>query len=206
MSHKHYIVDADAHCVIDAVTGAIAYESKKVIVKGSHNSERITFSIPRYIEGHDMSTCNSVILHYINTNSATKEEAPGMYEIEDVEPIDDTTVKFTWLVSNNVTRHVGIVRFGIDFRCVDEENKVVYSWPTQECSVIKVVQTVNTSDAIFTNPPDIISQIVDTVTTNITDSSDNEALYVIAETGLADPVTSEDKSFYTDENGKIYVL
>ena len=82
MAHIHGVYDTDTHFIVDPVkkelTVAEGYEKVKVI-QHDHNSERFTFELPRYIEGHDMSTCNKVEVHYLNICSQTKEESAGLY-------------------------------------------------------------------------------------------------------------------------------
>ena len=52
MAHVHPIIDADAHFIINAATRVISNsdDKKLMIVKGDHNSEKVTFELPRYIE------------------------------------------------------------------------------------------------------------------------------------------------------------
>lgn len=51
--HEHSIYDTDPHFVIDAVTRAITTQSKKLkLMQYDHNSERLTFEMPRHIDGH----------------------------------------------------------------------------------------------------------------------------------------------------------
>lgn len=74
MERKHNIIDSDMRFTVDAVSRRIKSESKKVtLMQNDHNSERFTFEIPRYIEGHDMMLCNKVEVHYLN--SSVKEKA-----------------------------------------------------------------------------------------------------------------------------------
>ena len=75
MAHIHSIYDCDTHFVIDPVTREIKNESEKtVIVQNDHNSERFSFELPKTIEGHDMSLCNVVQVHYLNTDKNNKEK------------------------------------------------------------------------------------------------------------------------------------
>lgn len=57
MAHKHPIYDTDPHFKIDGDTRVIinASDVKVALMQGDHNSERFTFEIPRYVDGHDMS-------------------------------------------------------------------------------------------------------------------------------------------------------
>ena len=73
MSHIHSVYDGDTHFKIDPVTRQIENTSGKVILmQNDHNSERFTFEIPRTIDGHDMSQCNAVEVHYINIDAKDK--------------------------------------------------------------------------------------------------------------------------------------
>ena len=113
MSHSNGSYDTDLHFVIDPVTRTVRNESGKVtIIQYDHNSERITFEIPRYIDGHDMSECNRVEVHY--NNIATSQTNRGLYEVTDlqVSPDDSRYVTCSWLISQNATRLVGRLAFG----------------------------------------------------------------------------------------------
>lgn len=115
MAHKHSVYDNDKHFSIDPVTREIINESGKfVLIQHDHNSERFTFEIPKEVDGHDMSLCNVVQIHYLNVeldkaNAAALENAeaegagvetvvlndviyiptgtvyPGVYESDDVQ-------------------------------------------------------------------------------------------------------------------------
>ena len=103
MAHKHSVYDTDNHFMIDDVTRAVknASQTKTMLVQHDHNSERFTFEIPRYIDGHDMSVCNVVQIHYINIDSTTKEQKAGIYEVGDLQisPEGDDVVICSWLHS-----------------------------------------------------------------------------------------------------------
>ena len=70
MGHKHSVYDSDAHFSINPITKVIKNESSKktTLVQGDHNSERFSFDIPRFIEGHDMMNCNLVEVHLKDFN------------------------------------------------------------------------------------------------------------------------------------------
>lgn len=74
MSHAVKIVDDDKHFLIDSFTRQVSSEySKLMITNGDHNSERFTFEAPQNIEGHNMSECNSIEVHYVNINKTKTE-------------------------------------------------------------------------------------------------------------------------------------
>ena len=68
MKHSTHIKDADPYFEIKTDTREIINKSKTKtkIMQYDHNSERFTFSLPRFIEGHDMLECDSIV--YITTS------------------------------------------------------------------------------------------------------------------------------------------
>ena len=130
--------DSDAHFPIDPVSRKIRTESsrKNTVIQFDHNSERFTFTIPRYIENHDMSQSNNVEIHYLNVDAKTKEEKRGVYVVDDlaVTPEDSDVVSCSWLISSNATQLVGTLNFIVRFEC--KENGVIsYSWNTAIATV-----------------------------------------------------------------------
>ena len=90
--HEHPVVDDDTTLIIDSVTrNIIGKENERtILVQGDHNSERLTFKIPRYIEGHDMALCNLVYVTYINIEDSQKHNAKtGVYLVDDLNISDD---------------------------------------------------------------------------------------------------------------------
>ena len=153
MAHKHSVYDTDLHFVIDPITRKITTECKKTqLMQKDHNSERFTFEIPRYIEGHDMSLCNVVQIHYINTNSTNKDyQVQDIYEVNDLQlsPDSEDIVIGSWLISSNATTYSGTLNFVIRFACVDEETKAIdYQWFTDIYSAITVAKTIYNVDVV----------------------------------------------------------
>ena len=105
MEHKHNIIDTDVRFLIDSIHRSIKSKSKKItLMQNDHNSERYSFELPRYIEWHDMTLCNKVEVHYLNTATKEKEKgkvATGKYDVEDLQisPEDESKVLFSWLIS-----------------------------------------------------------------------------------------------------------
>ena len=67
MAHTHPIVDSGSSFVINSTTRAISTTSDKLeLIQRDHQSERITFEIPKIVEAHDMSLCDQIEVHYIN--------------------------------------------------------------------------------------------------------------------------------------------
>ena len=121
-------------------------------MQNDHNSERFTFEIPRYIEGHDMSLCNVVEVHYINVDSADKNiESLGVYPVTDtqVSQESDDTVIGSWLVSINATTYAGSLNFIFRFACVDENtSEITYQWFSDIFTGIKISKGIYNTDVL----------------------------------------------------------
>lgn len=162
LGHIHKVYDNDIHFKIDAVTRAVknASETKAMIVQHDHNSERFTFEIPRMIDGHDMSTCNVVQIHYINTDSSNKSAyCAGVYEVEDLQisPDDENIVICSWLISGNATQFVGKLSFIVRFVCSTEGN-VDYAWNTAVHSNVFVSSGIYNGDVVVEGYADVLEQ------------------------------------------------
>ena len=157
MSHIHDVYDTDEFFVIDPITYTIddSKIKKKNIVQYSHNSERYTFQLPRHIEGHDMLTCNHIEIHYINTNTQTKEKNIGIYQVDDLTELDDETLVFTWLISGNVTQFIRSLAFCIRFMCVNE-GSVDYVWTTSVYNGLSLGESICNSHGVFVEYADIL--------------------------------------------------
>lgn len=161
MTHTHPVIDSDKHFVIDPITRAVTNaESKKtILMQNDHNSERFTFEIDKTVEGHDMTKCNKVEIHYTNEDSNKKNKNAGVYEVTDMQVSDDDANKliFSWLVSENATLHAGSLRFLIVFSCV-EKGEVTYRWNTNVNATISIAKGMNNGESIEGSYPDILTQ------------------------------------------------
>ena len=161
MTHPNIIIDSDTHFLVDAATRQIknTATSKISVMHNDHNSERLTFSIPRFIEGHDMSTSDKIEIHYMNVDAATKEQTTGIYEPDDVKVEtsgDSEVVTFSWLLSRNATKNVGSLIFAVRFACFTDD-VVDYDWHTAPFSGLSVGGTLTCSSAIEEEYLDIIA-------------------------------------------------
>lgn len=156
----HPIVDADERFTIDPISRKIENESGKItLIQYDHNSERYGFTIPRYVEGHDMSLSTLIEVHYNNASSSGGGVNHGLYEVTDmqVNPDNEDEVIFTWLVSNNATQLVGSLNFVIRFSCFDGSN-LVYAWHTSIYNAIVIAPGIYNSDIIVEEYPDVLRQ------------------------------------------------
>lgn len=169
MGHIHSVYDTDKHFTIDPATRALVNQNpnKNSIMQFDHNSERITFDLPRMVDGHDMMSCNRVEVHYLNIDAQTKESKPGLYEVDDlaISPADDAltpeeenTVGCSWLVSRNATQLVGPLWFRVTFHCVTEADSPDYSWSTAVYKGLSVADGINNSDWVAEDYVDILEQ------------------------------------------------
>lgn len=162
--HEHSVVDADVIFKIDAFSRRITSENgqKILIMQGDHNSERFSFEIPRYIEGHDMYLCNSVQIHFLNIETNKKGDnrhVTGVYTVHDlqVKSDDENTLVCSWLVSGNASRYSGRLSFILVLSCMTD-TKVDYRWITDSYDDISVGKRLN-ADVVFEDEyVDVIEQ------------------------------------------------
>lgn len=160
MDHLHPIIDSDVHFSINPDTRKIMPEAPKKnrMVQHDHNSERYTFGIPRYVEGHDMSLCNIVQVHYINAASSGGEKNCDLYEADDVtltEIDGEEVVLFSWLISKNATMYNGTLIFAIRFACIIDDI-IQYDWHTDIFSGINISSGINNSAAVVEEYSDVL--------------------------------------------------
>lgn len=164
MPMKHSIYDSDTHYSIDPVTRKFKNElsTKTTLIQRDHNSERFTFEIPRYVEGHDMSLCDKVEIHYVNTDSKTRYSQPGIYEVDDLQVYseDEDIVIFSWLISGNATQYAGGLSFLITFKCFDPEDstKIEYTWNTSIYTGLSISEGMSNSEEIEATYVDVLEQ------------------------------------------------
>lgn len=157
MAHKHSIYDADAHFTINAVTRQIRVDLSKKIVQNDHKSERFTFELQRLVDGHDMSMCDRVEIHFINVSSSSRETSEGLYLVDDLRtsPGSDNVVIFSWLISGNATKYAGTLNFLVRFVCSNGES-IEYAWNTAICKDITVENGINNTEAVMAEYPDVL--------------------------------------------------
>lgn len=91
-------------------------------VVGDMSVNRLCFSVPRYYSCFDMSEFTPRI-NYANSNGDA-----NYYEADDLKS-DENTVKFTWLLSPDVTTYIGNVKFSVQLY-KKEANRVVQNFNT----------------------------------------------------------------------------
>lgn len=161
MSHVDIIKDADAFFDIDPITRVIRNNSpdKNKVMQFDHNSERFTFTVPKFIESHDMLSCK-VSIHYTCVDEKGVEQYSDRYDAKDlqVHPEDDTKVIFSWLISKYATQYAGLVHFSIRFVCENEDGSIDYSWGTDIFKSISVSKSIYNSQAIAEKHSDVLDE------------------------------------------------
>lgn len=173
MAHMHNIYDTDKHFTIDPVTRVISTEVEKlVLIVNDHNSERYTFEIPRMIEGHDMSQCNKVEIHYDNISKDKKTVNSDYYTVDDlsISEEDDSVVIFSWLISDAATQLVGKLRFSIHFECYDDDGTRVYGRNTTYFEKVTISDGVSNTEKLLVQHSDFVERM------ELLGSKANEAL------------------------------
>ena len=185
MAHVHDMKDSDLHFTIDPSTRAIKSQSaKNILIQYDHNSEIFTFEMPRYIEGHDMSLCNRVDIHYINVGS--QQQNLGIYEVQDfsVSEDDENVMVWSWTVSANATQLVGSLVFAFRFACLTED-VIDYVWSTAAFSGISISGGIYNSESVIEEYIDILEQWVRKIGVSVDDvnqdveSTESEGINVI---------------------------
>ena len=151
LSHIHDVYDSDNKFAIDGISRAIKNNStsKTIVMQFDHNSEVFTFELPRYIEGHDMTECNRVEVHYLNIDTMTKQENEGIYLVNDlkVNVDDETKLTCSWTISQSATQLVGNLNFLLRFICLTDD-VIDYVWNTAIHSGIYVSKGIYNSDIV----------------------------------------------------------
>lgn len=162
MSHLHSIYDTDKHFIIDPKTRLITTESESLtLIQYDHNSKCYTFEIPRYIEGHDMSQCNKVEIHYDNISKDRITINHDFYTVTDlrVSEEDDTVILFSWTISNSATQLVGRLQFGISFECVSEDSALDYGWHTYYFDKVVVKAGIYNEEHVISYHSDFVDRM-----------------------------------------------
>jgi hypothetical protein len=123
-----------------------------------HDSERITFELPKVVEGHDMTTCNRIEVHYLNIDALTKEQRGDLYDVDDigVSPNDENIAICSWLIDGKATQLVGPLWFRLRFVCTTE-GAVDYAWHTAVYKGIYVSEGIYNGAQIAEEYSDILA-------------------------------------------------
>lgn len=188
IEHTHPVPDADTYFIIDPYTRQIenTTPNKSVLMRGDHNSERFTFELPRYVDGHDMSLCNRVIVHFDNVGDTIDNINSDVAYTDDLRlnPNNPDTVICSWLIRREATQIVGILSFSLQYLCV-EEDEITYEWNTDSYDEIEIRKSKQNGEAAVTKYTNVLeqwrSQIFgagDSVMANITSEGESQVAAV----------------------------
>ena len=157
----HGVTDTDTHFIIDGVTRTVKNETetKSMLVQFDHNSERFTFRVPRYVDGHDLAKCNAVRAHYINIDKSKRTQNSGANEITDLAICDDDDgfVMCSWLIPQEATQLAGYLHFVIQFACMNGD-EMIYAWNTARHTGVTVADGINFGDIVVSENLDILTK------------------------------------------------
>lgn len=164
MSHNNKIKDTETHFIIDPSSRVISNSSasNNTIVQYDHNSERFTFEMPRYVDGHDMMESTIVRIHYRNAASTNLSKTNGVYTPDDlaVSDEDENTITFSWLLSSATSQYIGSLHFSIQFLCLDGDT-IVYAWNTSVYKDVVILESINNSDEVAAEINDALLAIAE---------------------------------------------
>lgn len=180
------ICDSDKHFELNIVTGALVSNMQKVsLIRGSHNSERFSFDFPRYIECQDLTQCNKVEVHFINTGIGTNKGARPIDDVRVVEGENDK-ITFSWLIDGECTEYAGSLSFVIHFK-IEEDGKLKYKYPTGIFKGITINDGIDNGEAIIEDYNDIITEWMAEIEANI-DNVVQDAVQSVVEENIGEAV------------------
>lgn len=126
---------------------------RRVGVQHDHNVETLTFICPRFWDGNDLSQ----MMIYINymLPDGTRDRHPATNVVA-----GDNTMRFNWIVSNNVTKIKGTLSFLVCIVQVDSEGVEIHRWNSelnQECFIAQGMECQNVG---LVDYPDIITHLL----------------------------------------------
>ena len=193
--HTHDVYDTGKHFEINGISRFIKETSatKLVLVQGDHNSEVITFQMPRYIDGHDMLLCNKIRVHYINLDTKTNDKSADIYEVTDLalcEECEEETLTFTWKIEAPATKYYGSLAFLIKFECT-EGDSILYQWNTSRYVGVNVLDGMDNSEEFVEKYSNVLEEWYNELTRGA-DSIEELNQQALAEIELAKEDAKED--------------
>lgn len=161
-THEHTVTDHDSYFVIDPDSRVIenASQTENTVMQYDHNSEKFTFELHRYVEGHDMTLCNRVRVHFNNVDGETNEENADVAELYDLAvcPDDSDKVRFSWSITRQATQLAGTLNFLVQFECIDDAGASVYEWHTDIYTDVVVKKGRNNAEQAVIEYSNVLEQ------------------------------------------------
>lgn len=168
MTNNHIIRDDDNRFIIDGSTRAITNLTGNTpsVMQFDHNSEVLTFQMPRFMEGHDMSLCDEIKVLYKNTEEGTGASTrPVIADVDTINDIEidenENCIVFSWAIPEFATLYPGKIVFQFKFVCYGypksvEPNFKLYS---DQYSFIEVRPSLDVSDNLDARFPNLLDEI-----------------------------------------------
>ena len=151
--HTHTVTDSDTYFIIDPITRKIenTAREKNTLMQYDHDSEVFTFELARYVEGHDMTLCNVVKVHWNNIDGTTGQENADVTDLYDlrINPDNPDTVICSWKISRQATQLAGILSFLVQYLCESDDGTVTYEWHSDIYSDIEIKPGRNNGAAVI---------------------------------------------------------
>lgn len=208
---NHGVIDTDTHFTIDPVSRSIKNNSNKMgVIQFDHNSERLTFSLSRFIEGHDMSECSKAEIHYINIEQNTGKTNADVYEVDDlrIDKNDDSCILFSWLISQNATQYAGFVYFAVKFFCENKDGVIDYEWNSGTYQKFGVFKGIQNSQIFVEKYIDVLEKWKQDLIDASTSSTKEQVEKIINEYLEENPIEASIKTvngIKPDENGNVEI-
>lgn len=208
MAHTHAVIDSDNHFIINPVTREITNNSKKVkLMQGDHASEIFTFEIPRYVDGHDMSLCNKITIHYINIGQNGSNLDVHLVEDASVDDANENLV-FSWIIYRTATKYPGTLNFLIKFSCVTD-GIIEYQWNTDIFKGIMIATGIDNEETLVEEYSDILQKWKDDILAEVQQyvdesfSNDEDIVSMMLELDALPIVQDTDGTILTDSDMSI---
>ena len=154
MAHiEHTVIDDDKKFIIDGNTRKITNltNSNPSIMQFDHNSEELSFQVPRIIEGHDMMQCDELQIIFKNTGAGVgipKGTFSAGTEVITNRVLNEAenVINFSWKIPEKATKYPGPLTFQFKFICYDN-NEETYRLLTDQFAFITILPSVDISKA-----------------------------------------------------------
>lgn len=113
----------------------------QVGVVGDHRANLITFECARMMDGHDISTCSIAAIKW--QNMGANKSGTYIVQQEDRVVIDDTKVRFHWVVEQSCTTAKGTLKFSVMFVDFDENGQLIYCWNSNPNSMLTIGEGIH---------------------------------------------------------------
>lgn len=157
MIHSNYFT-------FDPISRKLSYistdDEKIVLVTKDHKSKRLHFKIPKVIGGLNVLSDCSILIHYDNVNSKTKEVSSDVYKVIDAAESDEEgMIEFSWKIESQATKHAGLLKFALSFASIQGESYEYYLSSIPFVNII-VYEGINNAESLEEKYSDIIAQLL----------------------------------------------